>query len=75
MNWILTIEQRTDFIELEEKLSGFGAELNHSASPIPLGDHEVAVRAQGPRDLGQKLLPDGIVLKVSPDSEMGYASC
>ena len=68
MKWLLTVPAGIDLGELAARLSAVGATLL-DVGPVPLGDGEMVVQAEGPADLGARVAGLGIPVKVHPSSE------
>jgi hypothetical protein len=72
MKWLVTTAAGADLARLGEELAAAGGTLAEG-EPIPLGDggaHDLAVPAEGPADLPQRLRDSETVLDVYPDSEL-----
>ncbi|WP_158754866.1 hypothetical protein [Streptomyces sp. NRRL F-2580] len=58
----------TDLGDLAARLSTVGGALL-AYDPVPLGDDEMAVEAEGPPDLPTRVAGLGLPIKVNPSSE------
>ncbi|MEU9862532.1 hypothetical protein AB0D99_16835 [Streptomyces sp. NPDC047971] len=67
MKWLLTVPAGTDLGDLATKLSGVGCTLLDS-TPVPIGDDEMVVEAEGPEDLPTRVAGLGLPVKVNPSS-------
>ncbi|MFI1281320.1 hypothetical protein ACH4U5_11280 [Streptomyces sp. NPDC020858] len=68
MKWLLTVPVGTDLGDLAARLSTVGSTLL-DFDPVPLGDDEMAVEAEGPHDLPARVVGLGLPIKVNPSSE------
>lgn len=71
MKWLLTVPAGTDRAALAGALAGIGCTLL-DLDPVPLGEAEQALYAEGPRDLPALLAGLGLPVRASPSSEYGY---
>ena len=68
MKWLLTVPASTDLGDLAARLSTIGGTLP-AADPVPLGDDELVVQAEGPHDLGTRVAGLGLPIEAYPSSE------
>lgn len=68
MNWLLTVPTGADLGDLATRLSTVGGTLLDS-DPVPIGDDEMVVEAEGPPDLPTRAATLGLPIKVNPSSE------
>lgn len=66
-HWLITTNRKTDLAALSAEVAAQGGTMD-TESPVPLGDAEQVVEAEGPDDLPMRLKPNPAVLDVSPDS-------
>lgn len=66
-HWLITTSKEADLGALREEIAAQGGTVDEE-SPIPLGDAEQVVEAEGPDDLPGRLGPNPAVLDVSPDT-------
>ncbi|WP_327733946.1 hypothetical protein OG749_08730 [Streptomyces nojiriensis] len=69
MKWLVTVPVGTDLGELAARLSAVGGTLL-DFGPVPLGDDEMALEAEGPPDLPARVAGLGLPIKVNPSSEL-----
>jgi hypothetical protein len=70
MRWLLTIGIDVDLEELTAELARLGSTVD-PASPVPLDDEDVVVRAEGPEDLPKMLTQAGLgTVRAYPDSDL-----
>ncbi|MGW6916861.1 hypothetical protein ACWGB8_23995 [Kitasatospora sp. NPDC054939] len=67
MKWLLTVPAGTDPGDLATRLAAVGATLL-DADPVPLGDDELVLQAEGPDDLPARIARLGLPIKVNPSS-------
>jgi hypothetical protein len=68
MKWLLTVPAGTDLGHLAARLSTVGATLL-DADPVPQGDDELVVQAEGPHDLPTRVAGLGLPIEAYPSSE------
>ncbi|MFD9030908.1 hypothetical protein ACFVZW_07105 [Streptomyces sp. NPDC059567] len=68
MKWLLTVPIGTDLGDLATWLSTAGGTLL-DVEPVPIGDDEMVVQAEGPHDLPTRVAGLGLPIKVNPSSE------
>ncbi len=68
MRWLITVHVDYDAAALSDAVAAAEGMLREE-DPIPLGDDELALFADGPVDLPVRLQASSDVVKVSPDSE------
>jgi hypothetical protein len=69
VRWLLTVPAGVDSDQLAAAVVSAGGHLRDDP-PIPLGDDELVIFADGPRDLPSRLAEHDVpVHKVSPDSD------
>lgn len=69
MKWLLTIDADVGLEELRREVEAVGGKLESDA-PVPLGDNEQVIYAEGPEDLHERLAAAPVSVKVNPNSEM-----
>lgn len=69
MDWLITFKNSVDTDEIAHVLTEAGCAVD-VGSPIPLGETEQVVTAEGPSNLPDRLRDDDRVLKVSPNSSL-----
>lgn len=70
MKWLITVKRSADLKKLMEAIKAVGGEPESENPPIPLGDVELVLHANGPEDLPAALKHESEVIDVFPDSEM-----
>jgi len=70
MRWLITVRRTCDLDQLASRVRAAGGECSADDVPIPLGDDELAVRAEGPTELARAVKTLSEVIEVFPDSEM-----
>jgi hypothetical protein len=70
MKWLITVRKTADLDGLTAEIRACGGEPDPGNPPTPLGEDELVVQAEGPREFpdAMKARPD--VIEVYPDSEM-----
>ncbi|MFE5482290.1 hypothetical protein [Streptomyces sp. NPDC056527] len=68
MKWLLTVPIGTALGDLATRLSTVGGTLL-DVEPVPIGDDEMVVQAEGPHDLPTRVAGLGLPIKVNPSSE------
>jgi hypothetical protein len=69
MRWLITVRSGANLQSLGDAVAYAHGSLRE-IDPVPMGEDEVVVFAEGPSDLPQRLGDTGAdVLQVSPDSE------
>ncbi|MGH3366534.1 MAG: hypothetical protein ACRDOY_04970 [Nocardioidaceae bacterium] len=66
-HWLIRTSKQADLGALRAEIAAHGGTV-YEESPIPLGDAEQVVEAEGPDDLPERLGPNPSVLDVSPDT-------
>lgn len=69
MRWLITINLDADLDELGGRLAALGIQVDSASPPIPLGENEQVIGADGPANADQKLAGDQAIIGVYPDSE------
>ncbi|MEA2420776.1 MAG: hypothetical protein QOE60_2982 [Thermoleophilaceae bacterium] len=68
MRWLLTTPAEVDLETVRREVEKAGGALE-TDEPVPLGDSEQALYAEGPDDLHERLASTPEVVKVSPHSD------
>ena len=71
MRWLITVKQGSSIDSLARKVASCGGCCDLDVEPVPLGEQEQVLEADGPDDLPQRLADDPMVVHVHPSSEMG----
>ncbi|MFV0459114.1 MAG: hypothetical protein ACK5MT_10170 [Actinomycetales bacterium] len=70
MRWLITVPLGTDLDVLAAAVQSARGSIRRDADPIPLGEGEVVVFAEGPVDLPEHIESGDLpVLEVSPESD------
>lgn len=69
MQWLLTIGQEEDVDRVRDEVESAGGHLQDRA-PIPLGEQQVVLYAEGPESLRAALRASPLTVKVSPSSRL-----
>jgi hypothetical protein len=67
MKWLLTTAANVDVEAVERELEAVGGKLERR-DPMPLGEDEQVLYAEGPEDLRHTLTRSKLQIKVSPSS-------
>lgn len=69
MKWLLTAPKQLDLETVRREVEAAGGSLN-TMDPIPLGDRDQVIYAEGPDDLHRRLDKSPAPIKADPDSEL-----
>lgn len=69
MKWLLTTSNEVEVRAVRREVEAAGGSLE-SEDPVPLGEKERVLYAQGPDDLPARLASASSLIKISPSSEM-----
>jgi hypothetical protein len=71
VRWLLTTDVEADLETVRKEVEKAGGALQDD-QPVPLGDREQALYAEGPDDLHERLANAPAVVRVNPDSDQEY---
>jgi hypothetical protein len=69
MKWLLTTPAHVDLDTVRREVESVGGKLE-SDDPVPLGEDEQVLYADGPDDLPERLTATPTPIKANPSSEM-----
>ncbi len=70
MRWLVTVRTSADLDRVRQVIHDRGGECDPENPPVPLGETELMLEAQGPQAVTDALAEDPDVIEVFPDSEM-----
>jgi hypothetical protein len=69
MKWLLTTPADLDLDGVRQQVEAVGGKLE-AREPVPLGENEQVLYAEGPEDLHQRLKAGRLPIEASPNSDL-----
>lgn len=69
MKWLLTTDKDVDLAVLRQEVESVGGTLEQK-EPVPVGEDEQVLHAEGPEDLHERLAKTPTPVKANPNSRM-----